>query len=91
MRVRPCISDPGYRLVKSAAEADIQIIPIPGPSMLTALMSVGGLPTDRFAFEGFLPAKQGQRQSALQGLCHEEAAPHFLRVSAPSLEYPGRP
>lgn len=68
----PCISDPGYRLVKSAAEADIPIVPIPGPSMLTALMSVGGLPTDRFAFEGFLPAKKGQRHRVLQGLCHEE-------------------
>ena len=68
----PCISDPGYRLVKSAAEVDIPTVPIPGPSMLTALMSVGGLPTDRFAFEGFLPAKQGQRQSALRELCREE-------------------
>ncbi|MCY4386479.1 MAG: 16S rRNA (cytidine(1402)-2'-O)-methyltransferase [Desulfurellaceae bacterium] len=68
----PCISDPGYRLVKSAAEVDIPTVPIPGPSMLTALMSVGGLPTDRFAFEGFLPAKKGQRQRALRELCHEE-------------------
>ena len=68
----PCISDPGYRLVKSAAEADIPVVPIPGPSMLTALMSVGGLPTDRFAFEGFLPAKKSQRQRALRELCHEK-------------------
>ena len=68
----PCISDPGYRLVKSAVEADIPVVPIPGPSMLTALMSVGGLPTDRFAFEGFLPTKQGQRHSALRALRHEE-------------------
>ena len=68
----PCISDPGYRLVKSAVEADIPVVPIPGPSMLTALMSVGGLPTDRFAFEGFLPAKQGQRHRALRELRHEE-------------------
>ena len=68
----PCISDPGYRLVKNAAEADISVVPVPGPSMLTALMSVGGLPTDRFAFEGFLPAKQGQRQRALRELCREK-------------------
>lgn len=68
----PCISDPGYRLVKSAAEVDIPTVPIPGPSMLTALMSVGGLPTDRFTFEGFLPAKKGQRQRALRELCHEK-------------------
>ena len=68
----PCISDPGYRLVKSAVEADIPVVPIPGPSMLTALVSVGGLPTDRFAFEGFLPAKKSQRQRALRELCHEK-------------------
>ena len=68
----PCISDPGYRLVKGAVEAAIPVVPIPGPSMLTALMSVGGLPTDRFAFEGFLPAKKGQRQRALRELCHEK-------------------
>ncbi len=68
----PCISDPGYRLVKGAVEADISVVPIPGPSMLTALMSVGDLPTDRFAFEGFLPAKKGQRQRMLRELCHEK-------------------
>lgn len=88
----PCISDPGYRLVKSAAEVDIPVVPIPGPSMLTALMSVGGLPTDRFAFEGFLPAKQGQRQRALRELCHEERplifyeSPHRLLRTLADLE-----
>ena len=88
----PCISDPGYRLVKSAAEVDIPIVPVPGPSMLTALMSVGGLPTDRFAFEGFLPAKQGQRQRALRELCHEERplifyeSPHRLLRTLADLE-----
>ncbi len=88
----PCISDPGYRLVKNAAEADIPVVPVPGPSMLTALMSVGGLPTDRFAFEGFLPAKQGQRQSALRALCHEERtlifyeSPHRLLRTLADLE-----
>ena len=74
----PCISDPGYRLVKGAAEAGIAVVPIPGPSMLTALLSVGGLPTDRFAFEGFLPAKQSQRQKALQGLRREERTMIFF-------------
>jgi 16S rRNA (cytidine1402-2'-O)-methyltransferase len=68
----PGISDPGYRLVKGAVEAGIAVVPIPGPSTLTALLSVGGLPTDRFAFEGFLPAKKGQRQKALQRLKQEE-------------------
>ena len=88
----PCISDPGYRLVKSAAEAGITVIPIPGPSMLTALLSVGGLPTDRFAFEGFLPAKKSQRQKILQELQREERtlvfyeSPHRLVSTLTDLE-----
>ena len=88
----PCISDPGYRLVKSAAEVDIPLVPVPGPSMLTALMSVGGLPTDRFAFEGFLPAKPTQRQRALRELCHEGRplifyeSPHRLLRTLADLE-----
>lgn len=68
----PCIADPGFRLVTAAAEAGLSVVPIPGPSMVTALMSVGGLPTDRFAFEGFLPAKRTQRRKALQHLQREE-------------------
>lgn len=68
----PGIADPGYRLVKGAAEAGIPVIPIPGPSAMAALLSVGGLPTDRFAFEGFLPAKSAQRQKTLQDLKQEE-------------------
>ncbi|NOT55583.1 MAG: 16S rRNA (cytidine(1402)-2'-O)-methyltransferase [Deltaproteobacteria bacterium] len=68
----PCIADPGFRLVTAAAEAGVSVVPIPGPSMVTALMSVGGLPTDRFAFEGFLPAKRTQRRNALQHLRREE-------------------
>ena len=89
----PCISDPGYRLVKGAAEADIPVVPIPGPSMLTALMSVGGLPTDRFAFEGFLPAKKSQRQRALRELCHEKRplifyeSPHRLLSTLDDLRH----
>ncbi len=88
----PCISDPGYRLVKSAAEAGIAVIPIPGPSMLTALLSVGGLATDRFAFEGFLPAKKSQRQKILQELQREERtlvfyeSPHRLVSTLTDLE-----
>ena len=67
----PGISDPGYRLVNAAAEAGLRVVPVPGPSMVTALLSVGGLPTDRFAFEGFLPAKQGRRRRVLHALRHE--------------------
>jgi 16S rRNA (cytidine1402-2'-O)-methyltransferase len=68
----PCIADPGFRLVTEAVEAGLSVVPIPGPSMVTALVSVGGLPTNRFAFEGFLPAKRTQRRKALQHLQRED-------------------
>lgn len=64
----PLISDPGFRLVKSLRELGIPIVPIPGASALTAALSVAGLATDRFCFEGFLPAKSGQRQARLAEL-----------------------
>ena len=64
----PCVSDPGYRLVRRAAEAGCRVVPIPGPSALLAALSVSGLPTDRFLFEGFLPRKIGKRRRRLQEL-----------------------
>lgn len=67
----PGISDPGYRLVKSAAAAGLRVVPVPGPSTVTALLSVGGLPTDRFVFEGFLPAKKSRRKRLLHDLRRE--------------------
>ena len=54
----PLVSDPGYRLVRAAHENGITVAPVPGPSAVTAALSVSGLPTDRFAFEGFPPAKR---------------------------------
>ena len=64
----PLVSDPGYRLVQAAIAAGLPVTPIPGPSaMLTALV-VSGLPTDRFFFEGFLPAKRGARRTRLQAI-----------------------
>jgi 16S rRNA (cytidine1402-2'-O)-methyltransferase len=57
----PGISDPAFNLVRSAAEKNIPVIPIPGPTAAIAALSVSGLPTDRFVFEGFLPAKKGRR------------------------------
>lgn len=81
----PAISDPGFRLVVTAIEAGVRVVPIPGASALTAVLSASGLPTDRFAFEGFLPAKQQQRRARLQALCRETKtlvfyeAPHRLR------------
>jgi 16S rRNA (cytidine1402-2'-O)-methyltransferase len=68
----PCIADPGFRLLTEAVEAGLSVVPIPGPSMVTALLSVGGVPTNRFAFEGFLPAKRTQRRKALQHLKQED-------------------
>ena len=81
----PTISDPGFRLVVQAIRAGVRIIPIPGASALTAVLSATGLPTDRFVFEGFLPAKKKQRRERLQILRDEirtlifYEAPHRLR------------
>lgn len=67
----PLISDPGYFLVREAHLAGIRVVPVPGPSALIAAMSASGLATDRFCFEGFLPAKGGARRKALQALAEE--------------------
>jgi len=81
----PMISDPGYRLVVEAIRAGVQVIPLPGPSAVTAALSAAGLPTDRFGFEGFLPAKKSERRSALEALKKDTKtlifyeAPHRLK------------
>lgn len=67
----PLISDPGFRLLQEAHRSGIRISPIPGASALVAGLSASGLPTDRFAFEGFLPAKRAARQKRLQLLAGE--------------------
>jgi len=67
----PLISDPGYRLVKAAHDAGINVSPIPGPSAMIAALSVAGLATDRFCFEGFLPAKKKGRRDTLADLVNE--------------------
>ena len=67
----PLVSDPGYRLVLTAHRRGIPISPVPGPSALTAALSVAGLPTDRFCFEGFLPAKKKARREVLESLVNE--------------------
>ena len=64
----PLISDPGYHLVRLAIEAGIPVVPVPGPSAVITALSVSGLPSDRFAFFGFLPEKTGRRQSFLRKL-----------------------
>ncbi len=67
----PLLSDPGYFLVQQARQRSLRVIPVPGVSALIAALSVAGLPTDRFVFEGFLPAKATARQQRLQKLRHE--------------------
>ena len=67
----PLVSDPGFRLVAAARAAGIRVSPVPGPSALIAALSVAGLPSDRFAFEGFLPAKAGARRERLAALAGE--------------------
>ncbi|MBW4542616.1 MAG: 16S rRNA (cytidine(1402)-2'-O)-methyltransferase [Myxacorys chilensis ATA2-1-KO14] len=64
----PGISDPGYELVKACADAGVLVIPIPGASAAITALSASGLPSDRFAFEGFLPAKEKERRAQLDVL-----------------------
>ena len=67
----PLVSDPGYRLVRAARAAGIRVSPLPGPCAFVAALSVAGLPSDRFVFEGFLPARAGARRERLQQLAAE--------------------
>jgi 16S rRNA (cytidine1402-2'-O)-methyltransferase len=87
----PGISDPGYELVKSCIEAGIPVVPIPGVSAVITALCASGLPSDRFAFEGFLPTKSQERQAYLDTLKAEQRtlifyeAPHRLRVTLQDL------
>lgn len=80
----PLISDPGFHLVRAAKERGINVVTIPGACAAIAALSVAGLPTDRFTFEGFLPAKTEARRNRLTKLLHEDRtmifyeAPHRL-------------
>ena len=83
----PAISDPGEDLVALCAAAGVEVVAIPGPCALTAALSVSGLPTGRFTFEGFLPMNKKNRRAQLDGLIREERtmifyeAPHKLRAT----------
>lgn len=77
----PLVSDPGFRLVAAARAAGIRVSPIPGPSALIAALSVAGLPSDRFSFEGFLPAKAGARRERLAELAAEPRTLIFYESS----------
>ena len=67
----PLVSDPGFRLVRAAHEQGVPVSPIPGASALTAALSAAGIPTDRFCFEGFAPAKRRARKDWLENLRSE--------------------
>jgi 16S rRNA (cytidine1402-2'-O)-methyltransferase len=83
----PLVSDPGYRLLRHAHDAGWRVVPVPGASALVAALSVAGLATDRFRFEGFLPAKSSGRRKHLEALAAEPVtlifyeAPHRLLES----------
>jgi 16S rRNA (cytidine1402-2'-O)-methyltransferase len=87
----PGISDPGYELVRDCIAAKIPVVPIPGASAAIAALSASGLPTNRFVFEGFLPAKGQDRHQRLQALSSEPRtmilyeAPHRLRQTLADL------
>ena len=80
----PSVSDPGYRLVAAAVEADVRVTCVPGPSAVLMALAVSGLPVDRFCFDGFLPRKPGERARVLADVADERRtivffeAPHRL-------------
>lgn len=77
----PLVSDPGFRLVRAARAAGIKVSPIPGASALIAALSAAGLPSDRFVFEGFLPAKASARRERLAQLAGEPRTLIFYESS----------
>lgn len=77
----PLVSDPGFRVVRAARAAGIRVSPVPGPSAIVAALSVAGLPSDRFAFEGFLPAKPAARRERLARLAGETRTLVFYEAS----------
>ncbi|MEV0797924.1 16S rRNA (cytidine(1402)-2'-O)-methyltransferase [Kribbella sp. NPDC050281] len=83
----PSVSDPGYRLVAAAIDADVEVTAVPGPSAVLTALALSGLPVDRFTFEGFLPRKPGERSRRLTDLADEPRtmvffeAPHRLTAS----------
>lgn len=76
----PGISDPGYELVVEASRKGIDIVPIPGPSVVITALAVSGLPTDRFTFLGFLPRKGGERRRLLESIGNEPATMVFFEA-----------
>jgi 16S rRNA (cytidine1402-2'-O)-methyltransferase len=77
----PCVSDPGFRLVRAALDAGIRVVAVPGASAAIAALSVAGLATDRFTFEGFLPTRDGSRRRALDALRAEPRTMVFYEAA----------
>ena len=83
----PLLSDPGFELVRRVAQEGVSIVAVPGPSAITAALSIAGLPTERFSFEGFLPARLAERRGRLAELATETRtlvffeAPHRIAES----------
>lgn len=77
----PLISDPGYVLVSSARAAGVPVFTVPGPSAVLAALSISGLPTDRFVFEGFLPHRAEARRTRLQSLAYESRTTVLFEAS----------
>lgn len=77
----PLVSDPGFRLVRAARAAGVKVSPVPGACAAIAALSVAGLPSDRFVFEGFLPAKAAARRERLQRLAAETGTLVFYESS----------
>ena len=83
----PGISDPGFRVVRMALEADLKVVPIPGPTALVSALVASGLPSDEFFFAGFLPARSGARRSRLAEIARIPStlvfyeAPHRMAAS----------
>jgi 16S rRNA (cytidine1402-2'-O)-methyltransferase len=77
----PLVSDPGYRLVRAVREAGVVVSPVPGACAAIAALSVAGIASDRFAFEGFLPTKPGARRDALAALASERRTLVFYESS----------
>jgi 16S rRNA (cytidine1402-2'-O)-methyltransferase len=77
----PLISDPGYPLISELRAKKMKVVAVPGPCALVAALSIAGLPSDRFIFEGFLPSKAGARLSLLKGMADETATSIFYESS----------
>jgi 16S rRNA (cytidine1402-2'-O)-methyltransferase len=76
----PSVSDPGYRLVAAAVEADVKVTAVPGPSAVLTALALSGLPVDRFTFEGFLPRKTGDRARQLASVAAEPRTMVFFEA-----------